>query len=254
MASNPPGQCCTTGFRHEGTPTGKIVKVAGKWDAYLATPPADKAHKDVAIIFIPDVFGIWQNSQLLADQFALEGYACMIVDILNGDALTLDQMEKIDIMKWIDEGSDGKNPHNSAAIDPIVEAAAKCLKEEHGVKKLGGLGYCFGAKFLAHQFKKGDAIDVGYFAHPSFVTEEELTACNGPLSIAACETDSIFTVPLRHKSEEILRRSGRPWQINLFSGVTHGFAIRCDTRDKAQRFAKEQAFCQAVAWFNEWLL
>jgi dienelactone hydrolase len=75
----------------------------------------------------------------------------------------------------------------------------------------------------------------------------------GPFSISAAETDGIFTIELRHKSEEILKETKQPWQINLFSGVEHGFAVRCDTSVKLQKFAKEQAFLQGVAWFDEFL-
>lgn len=59
---------------------------------------------------------------------------------------------------------------------------------------------------------------------------------------------------MRYKSEEILKKTALPYQINLFSGVTHGFAVRCDLTDRVQKFAKEQAYCQAVAWFNQYLL
>lgn len=41
------------------------------------------------------------------------------------------------------------------------------------------------------------------------------------------------------------------YQINLFSGVEHGFAVRGDISKKHIKFAKEQAFFQAVAWFDE---
>ena len=75
----------------------------------------------------------------------------------------------------------------------------------------------------------------------------------GPFSISAAETDAIFTVELRHKSEGILKETKQPWQINLFSGVEHGFAVRCDPSIKQQKFAKEQAFFQAVTWFDEHL-
>lgn len=59
---------------------------------------------------------------------------------------------------------------------------------------------------------------------------------------------------MRHKSEEILIKTGQPFQINLFSGVEHGFGIRGDPAVKVQKFAKEQAFSQAIAWFDEYLL
>lgn len=35
MASNPPGKCCTVGFKHEGQTIGKIEKVAGS----MSLPP-----------------------------------------------------------------------------------------------------------------------------------------------------------------------------------------------------------------------
>lgn len=97
-------------------------------------------------------------------------------------------------------------------------------------------------------------IDVGYSAHPSFVEEEELAAITGPFSISAAETDEIFPEKLRIKSEEILRKTGLPYQINLFQGVEHGFAVRGNPNVRAERFAKEQAFKQAVAWFDEFLV
>src|SRR5690606_1534827 len=84
-----------------------------------------------------------------------------------------------------------------------------------------------------------DGIQVGYVAHPSFVTEEELASIQGPLSISAAETDSIFPSDKRRRSEEILKASGHPYQINLFSGVEHGFAVRGRQDRKVERFAKE---------------
>lgn len=96
-------------------------------------------------------------------------------------------------------------------------------------------------------------IDVGFVAHPSFVEEEELAAISGPLAIAAAETDSIFPAELRHKSEEILKETGLPYQVTLYSGVSHGFAMRADLSKKPEKFAREQAFAQAVAWFGEYL-
>lgn len=107
-------------------------------------------------------------------------------------------------------------------------------------------------QYVARHYKNG--IQVGFVAHPSFVDEEELAAITGPWSIAAAETDEIFPSELRHKSEEILKKTGQPYQINLFSGTVHGFSVRCDLSDKAQRFAKEQAFLQAVQWFDYYLL
>ncbi|KAK6216937.1 dienelactone hydrolase [Colletotrichum tabaci] len=251
MASNPPGQCCTVGVKHEGTPQGKKISVAGKYEGYLAEASADKAHKNAGILFISDVFGIWPNSQLVADQFAANGYTTLIVDLFGGDQIPLPMPAGLNILEWIAKGSDGKSPHTQESVDPIVIDAIKYMQNDLGLANIGAVGYCFGAKYLVRNFQRG--IKVGYIAHPSFVDEDELAAINGPLSIAAAETDSIFPAEKRHKSEEILQKTGQPYQINLYSGVEHGFAVRGDPSKKIQKYAKENAFLQAVSWFDEHL-
>ena len=132
-----------------------------------------------------------------------------------------------------------------------------------GVKKLGAVGYCFGAKYVVRFM--GDVgqshsatIDAGFNAHPSFVDADELKAINGPLSIAAAEVDTIFPEEKRHESEKILKdlslgSKKLGYQINLYSSVEHGFAVRADLKDKRQKFAKESAFTQAVGWFDYYL-
>lgn len=131
---------------YRGEPTGKSVKVASKHEAYIASPPADNEHKDVALLYIPDVIGIYKNSQLMADQFAANGYHTMIIDLFEGDAIPLNKPGNFDFMKWMTQGSDGSTPHTKESVDPIVEAAIKYLQDVCGAKRIGALGYCFGAK------------------------------------------------------------------------------------------------------------
>ncbi|KAH7132737.1 hypothetical protein EDB81DRAFT_659972, partial [Dactylonectria macrodidyma] len=100
-------------------------------------------------------------------------------------------------------------------------------------------------------------IDAGYLAHPSFVDVDELAAINGPISIAAAETDHIFPAEKRHETEEIILKNDKDYQLTLYSKVAHGFATRsltrCDLSKREQKWAKEQAFYQAVVWFDEHL-
>lgn len=154
---------------------------------------------------------------------------------------------------------------------------------EYGVKKLGAVGYCYGAKYVIRGLKEGGGVDAGFIAHPSLVDVEELKAIRGPISIAAAgmffamaklvaaavvvgelatrgadetvhaETDTIFPDEKRHETEVILKEIGRPYQINLYSHVEHGFAVRCDLSKRENKYAKEQAFYQAVQWFDEHL-
>jgi dienelactone hydrolase len=173
---------------------------------------------------MPDLFGIYNNSKLVADDFASNGYLTIIPDIFLGDAMPPDVFSnpEFDVMKWIASNQPDK-------VDPVWSAAVSYLKSlpELSGKKIAAVGYCYGAKFACRALGNG-TIDAAYVAHPSFVTVEELAAIKGPLSISAAETDPIFPVEKRIESEDILNGIGAIYQINLFSGVGHGFAVRAD--------------------------
>lgn len=126
-----------------GEPQGSIIQINGKIKAYLAKPSSGEYKQ--AVLYLPDIFGIWQNSKLMADAFAAEGYVCLVLDTFNGDPVPLQMPDGFDILKWLNEGSDGRNPHTAEAVDPIVVAGIDHLKHI-GVTKIAAVGYCIGAK------------------------------------------------------------------------------------------------------------
>jgi len=252
MASHAPSQCCTVGVKHEGKSTGELKTVAGT-ETYVATPSPSSAHKDTAILLLTDVIGHrFVNVQLIADQFAANGYLTIAPDLFQGDPIQLNRPEGFSLQDWMTGTHSGK-AHTPKEIDPVVEAAVKYLRQDLGVKRIGAVGYCIGAKYVVRFSGHGQGIDVGYVAHPSLVENDELDKIQGPLSIAAAIVDQIFPAKKRHETETILQEVGRPWQINLYSGVEHGFAVRADIGNKEAKFAKEQAFYQAIQWFDTWL-
>lgn len=129
----------------------------GGWDAYVAEASGKHIHKDTAILLIPDVIGIWKNSQLLADQFAANGYYTLMLDVYRGDTLTLNRPPGFDFMAW-------RAKHTVKDVEPVVDAGLKYLKDK-GMKKIGAVGYCFGAKYVC-RYLDGRGVDVGYCAHP----------------------------------------------------------------------------------------
>ncbi|KAI7969729.1 hypothetical protein EIK77_005849 [Talaromyces pinophilus] len=174
----------------------------------------------------------FNNAQLIADQFAANGFFVFMPDLFHGDPVQLNRGPDFDFAKWL-------QGHGPATADPI---------------KIAAVGYCFGAKYVVrHLHPKQNKIDVGYVAHPSFIEADELKAIGGPFSISAAETDTIFPAEKRHESEIILKETGLPYQINLYSGVEHGFAVRAELSNKVAKYAKENAFLQALAWFEEHL-
>lgn len=114
--------------------------------------------------------------QLIADQFAANGYFVVIPDLFHGDPIPLNRPKDFDLGTW-------RAKHPIERVTPIVESAIKEMKKL-GVKKIGAVGYCFGAKYVVRHLRPGE-IDAGYVAHPSFVEADEVRAMTGPLSIAA---------------------------------------------------------------------
>jgi len=241
MTSHAPKKCCTEGVKHEGEASGEMGKI-GDIETYFAHPESKRT--DNAILFLPDVIGhAFINAQLMADQFAANGYFVVMPDQFDGDAIPLNKPGEFDFQAW-------RAKHPVDRGDEIVKTALKEMKDKYGCKRIGAVGYCWGAKWVVRFLKKGQ-LDAGYLAHPSFVDAEEIKAIEGPLSIAAAETDGIFPAEKRHETEKILVDNKAVYQINLYSGVAHGFAVRGDVSDKVAKYAKEQAFLQAVFWFDE---
>ncbi|KAH9207410.1 putative dienelactone hydrolase [Leptodontidium sp. 2 PMI_412] len=254
MPSNVLGSCCYQGVKHEGQPCGRIENI-GETEIYISEPTSS-ASNGYGILYLTDIIGHkFVNAQLLADQYAENGYVVVVPDLFHGDPVPFNSdMATFSIPTWM-QGAYGakKVPHTPPNVDPIVQAGLDTLRQKHNCKKIALVGYCFGAKY-AVRFLGSGQVDVGFIGHPAMVEKKELEGVKRPLALAAAETDDIFPANMRHDFEETLRKlEGVPYQINLYSGVTHGFGVRCDPKVRAQRFAKESAFFQALQWFEEHL-
>lgn len=111
-----------------------------KVNTYL-TYPKDNKTPEKAILFLTDIFGIFPNAQLLADDFANSGYLTVMPDLFQGDQISVADMEsgKADLGAWLPK-------HQTSVVDPVIEKTIKYVRETLGVKKIGAVGYCFGGK------------------------------------------------------------------------------------------------------------
>ncbi|CAL9731531.1 hypothetical protein MOUN0_L11034 [Monosporozyma unispora] len=257
MASNPPGKCCFMGFRHEGETHGSFQDLYGL-DTYVTEPQVSECCKGKSsdaevkkvnkyIVILTDIFGHkFNNVQLLADQLAQgTGFHVLVPDILFNDPV-IDLDGSTDFQKWLHD-----HPHDKTrneAVQPFLES----LKKEKNPDFIGIIGYCYGAKFAVQQLSQDGLADVGAIAHPSFVSIEEVDAIpkSKPLLISAAEKDVIFTEELRHLTEDKLKENGITYQLDLFSGVEHGFAARGDISIPWVKYANEKALADQIHWFN----
>ncbi|KAL3496262.1 dienelactone hydrolase [Aspergillus germanicus] len=250
MASYLPRTCCFQGVKHEGDTTGEFITI-DDFEAYIKIPEGEPAK--TGIILLTDILGHrFKNAQLIADKFAANGYLVLVPDLFYGDPVPLGGSSGLDLQKWLaGDYHEKKISHTPSVIDPILE---KCITEMHtkySVEKIGSIGYCFGAKYVVRFLKPGqEKVDVGFVAHPSLVENEELEAIKGPLAIAAAENDQMFPAEKRRESERTLKSLTFPYMLTLYGGVGHGFALRGDISNPIVLFAKENAFLQALQWFD----
>ena len=238
MASNPPGACCVSRTLHEGEPAGSHTQVLDSAVYQVGQDNGD----DRILVIVTDIHGYkFQNTLLIADQFAKAGYHVLIPDILNEDPVK----DGDDLQEWL-------KSHTPEITAPIVQEFVSQVKAEFKPQTLVGIGYCFGAKYLIQLLGAQPLFDAGAVAHPSFVAIEEVAALTRPLLISAAETDPIFTTELRHETERVLAEGKKRYQIDLFSGVAHGYAVRGDISQPHVKYAKEKTFQDQVTWFSQY--
>lgn len=196
---------------------------------------------------------------------AKAGYFVVMPDLFLGNPCPIDAFtpgRNFDIMKWVGE-------HPKERIDGTVEAAIKLMRGELGVKAIGAVGYCFGGKYVIRFLAENKGLEAGFVAHPSLVDSTEVEAVRGPLSVAAAgllscplsslilihysEIDQVMPPEKRHETEAILQKLGHPYELTLYGGTEHGFAVRTDLGVKKKKLAMEGAYAQAIRWFDEWV-
>jgi dienelactone hydrolase len=105
-------------------------------ETYLSYPE-DRSTKH-GVIILTDVIGHrFINSQLIADQFAANGYFVAMPDLFHGDPVKLNRPASFKLMTWL-EG------HPTERVDPVVDSVITHMRTYLGCEKVGAVGYCFG--------------------------------------------------------------------------------------------------------------
>lgn len=60
---------------------------------------------------------------------------------------------------------------------------------------------------------------------------------------------------MKPSEAQILKRLEKeePYEVEIFEGTKHGFALRNDEKDEVQMAAAEKAEEQALFWFKRWI-
>lgn len=241
---------CVKGVIHDGNPQGHWEEPGGV-KSYVATPQEGDYPKDTVVLYLPDIFGPHlRNAQLLADDFARNGWKTVIPDYFDNDPAPIDAFEPgndFNIQQWFAK-------HGQDKTRPLLDKVLAALKEE-GVTKILATGYCYGARYV-FDLAFDNLIDVAVVSHPTFISIEDLekysTTAKAPLLINSCTNDTQFPHEKQAKADEILgdAKFAPGYKREYFEGCTHGFAVRGDLSDPKVKAGKEGAFKATVTWFK----
>jgi dienelactone hydrolase len=154
--------------------------------------------------------------------------------------------------------------HPRSVIEAVINSTIQYARNKFGVEKLGGVGYCFGAKYVRRWLKGDDSgLDVGFAAHPSDLLETEIQVIAGPLSIVAGSKSVLLSVLVLHAErlrktaldasfkchsqiedrEHPQRKQHHTLDELVFAGAAR-FTVRPNLTIPQQSHARRASFCQ----------
>ncbi|KAH6901012.1 Alpha/Beta hydrolase protein [Coprinopsis sp. MPI-PUGE-AT-0042] len=265
LLAGPIGDCCAKSVKHSGEATGKTIDIDGI-PTYLAEPPIEPKGKKQVLLFFSDVYGpLSLNNQLLQDFFASNGLFLLRCDAICSTvrlkSLTCFYVLGLDYFfgDTMDKYVGKPDAERDAWLNRIREIAEEAWPRwVEAVRKIYGddatytaAGYCFGASPIM-ELAATDKIVAAAFAHPALVTEDHFRNVKKPLLMSCAEDDFTFSTESRRRGVDILTETKAVYYIQVFGGVTHGFATKGDISVPHIRHAKEESARSVVNWFIRW--
>ncbi|KAK9784268.1 putative Dienelactone hydrolase domain-containing protein [Seiridium cardinale] len=251
--AKPSGACCLKGTIHEGQPRVSFTKVEDI-DTYISVPPEGKANGHI-VLYFPDVWGMFKNGLLIMDGFADAGFLVLGPDYFRGDPVWKHRKNRHDTATEPDFDYEAWKVKHTSFADQAVPGWIQAAKQQYGKPntKYACVGYCFGAPYVCNELSLSGSCCVGAFGHPAFLKEGHFEALTKPLFLSCSSVDHTFPTDARNRAINVLNAGGKPYHLQLFSNVEHGFALRGDMENPYERWVKEQSLQGIIDWFNYWL-
>lgn len=188
-------------------------------ETYIAYPK-DNKNPEKAIVFMTDIFGLFPNAKLLADEYANNGYLTVIPDLFQGDQISVDDMDSgnVDFPAWLPK-------HQPANVEPPLESTIKYVRETFGVKKLGAVGYCFGGKVRVIEIWRSNLRQM------KPIRNLVLTVCPGFSTSFATFSPARSTSASLHTPRSLPTRSSVPLRVPCLSLLLVSLRSAKDVRE-----------------------
>lgn len=240
------------------------------------------------IVVYSDIFSLaLPNNKLIADAYAKSGeYLVYMPDFFNGDPVSLkvaDILIPVDAAKqgtlskytgllasapsfimWMTRHKEG--PTNKVCMDFLVTLRRATPKGQ----KIGMVGMCWGGRYairagLEHNMievdgKKVPLVDAVVALHPSnMVLPGDVENPVVPISYGWGQEDSQVSIETKgkveaiHAKEKAAGRTVPEMEHKVYTPGRHGFSVRGNPDDSAEKKCLEDSVTQVLNWFKRWL-
>ena len=229
----------------------------GEW-AMIKTGPSDSVRAWVVyperssnapvVVVVHEIFGLSTWVRGVADQLAANGYIAIAPDLLTGKAPL--------------QGDTMVAAAATAAIRTLrpddvhrqLEAVARYgMNLPSATRKYGIVGYCWGGSTsFAHAVRSPSGLAGAVVYYGGSPDTNDLQRVKVPvLGLYAGDDQRVNgTVP---RTDTIMRRLGKPYEIHFFEGAGHGFLRQQDGRNGANQAASEKAWPLTISFFRRTL-
>lgn len=207
---------------------------------YLAEPDDEEAK--AGLIVIQEWWGLTDDIKEIADRYSVEGYLAFAPDLYHGHAATEpDEARKLAMSMERD----------IAAQE--IDAAIAWMKAEHGLTKVGCVGYCMGGGLtLATAIRPSSNVDaVHVYYGGGMPAAEQIATIKVPVLGSYGAEDEGIPVDQVDMLRATLEASSIPNDIKVYAGAEHSFFN--DTRPAYHEDAAMDSWMKSVEWFGQYL-
>lgn len=229
----------------------------GEW-AMIRTGPDDsvrawvvypeRSAKAPVVVVVHEIYGLSTWVRGVADQLAANGYIAIAPDLLTGkvplDGDTVTQAVASAAVRAL----------SAADVHRQLEAVARYgMALPAALPKYGIVGYCWGGSTsFAHAVRSPAGLGAAVVYYGGSPDTNDLSRVKVPvLGLYAGDDQRVnATVP---RTDTIMRRLGKTYDIHFFEGAGHGFLRQQEGRTGANLAASERAWPLTVAFFRRHL-
>ncbi len=190
----------------------------GRYDAYLALPPA--GHGPGLLLF-QEIFGVNHHIRAVAEQYALDGFVVLAPDVFWREMPRADLgyvgAERERAMQLLAAADRAKLVGDLATSVAALQARPECSG------RIGALGYCLGGRLAYLAAATTQRIDAASCYYGGGIHDQLDQAANVRCPIQFHYAERDMHIPPAAVEKVRAAFAGRSADVHLYAGAEHGF-------------------------------